>query len=255
MAEFKNNNAKRYFWLKLKTDFFDQKEIKLLRKIAGGDTFTIIYLKMLLASLKDDGKLYFEAIGDNFAEEIALLLDEDTENVAITLNFLESKNLIEVIERDEYLLSKVPEMVGSESYSAERVRRHREKKILQSNGNALQSNNHVTKRREEIEKSKSRVDNKPSKNALLDRFNSIWSEYPNKKGKENAFKAYQKAINNGVTDDVILDGIRRYKQEIETKKTDKQYIAHGSTWFSQRRWEDDYETAVQRVWLESGDDF
>lgn len=84
---------------------------------------------MLLASLKDDGKLYFEAIGDNFAEEIALLLDEDTENVAITLNFLESKNLIEVIERDEYLLSKVPEMVGSESYSAERVRRHREKNI------------------------------------------------------------------------------------------------------------------------------
>lgn len=58
-----------------------------------------------------------------------------------------------------------------------------------------------------------------------------------------------------MTDDVILDGIRRYKQEIETKKTDKQYIAHGSTWFSQRRWEDDYETAVQRVWLESGDDF
>lgn len=33
MAEFKNNNAKRYFWLKLKTDFFDQKEIKLLRKL------------------------------------------------------------------------------------------------------------------------------------------------------------------------------------------------------------------------------
>ena len=81
------------------------------------------------------------------------------------------------------------------------------------NNNILKSNNNRLS------------NNKPSKKALLDRFNSIWSEYPNKKGKENAFKAYQKAINNGVTDDVILDGIRRYKQEIETKKTDKQYIA------------------------------
>ena len=41
---------KRYYWLKLDRGFFDQKEIKLLRKIAGGDTYTIIYLKLLLAS-------------------------------------------------------------------------------------------------------------------------------------------------------------------------------------------------------------
>ena len=157
---YKNNpKAKRYYWLQLKTDFFDQKEIKMLRKIAGGDTFTIIYLKMLLASLKDDGKLYFEAIGDNFSEEIALLLDEETENVSVTLKFLEAKGLIEVVESDEYFLNRVPEMVGSESYSAERVRRHWQRKALQSDVTPLQSNNDVTKRRdrdrEEIEKSNS----------------------------------------------------------------------------------------------------
>lgn len=39
---------KRYWWLKLPEDFFNQIEIKLLRKIAGGDTYTIIYQKMLL---------------------------------------------------------------------------------------------------------------------------------------------------------------------------------------------------------------
>ena len=160
MGNFKNDpKAKRYYWLQLKTDFFDQKEIKLLRKIAGGDTFTIIYLKMLLTSLKDDGKLYFEAIGDNFSEEIALLLDEETENVSVTLKFLEAKGLIEVVESDEYFLNRVPEMVGSESYSAERVRRHRQRKALQSDVTPLQSNNDVTKRRDreelEIEKSNS----------------------------------------------------------------------------------------------------
>ncbi len=44
------SEPKRYFWLKLHKDFFQRKEIKRLRKIAGGDTYTIIYLKMLLRS-------------------------------------------------------------------------------------------------------------------------------------------------------------------------------------------------------------
>lgn len=49
--------AKRYYWLKLHEDFFRQKDIKKLRQIAGGDTYTIIYLKMLLHSLSTSGKL------------------------------------------------------------------------------------------------------------------------------------------------------------------------------------------------------
>ncbi len=63
--------AKRCYWLKLKADWFLDKRIKKLRSIAGGDTHTIIYLKMMLLSLKDEGKLYFEGVEDNFASEIA----------------------------------------------------------------------------------------------------------------------------------------------------------------------------------------
>ena len=79
---------KKYYWLKLKENFFRQKEIKKLRKIAGGDTYTIIYLKMLLLSLQEEGKLYFEGVEDDFAEELALELDEDVNNVAMTIAFL-----------------------------------------------------------------------------------------------------------------------------------------------------------------------
>lgn len=123
---------KRYFWLKLQNNFFEQKEIKLLRKIAGGDTYTVIYLKMLLASLKDDGKLYFESIGDDFAEELALQLDEEKSNVEVTLNYLQSKGLLEAVNPDEFFLNRVPEMVGSEGYSAERMRNLRKRQELQS---------------------------------------------------------------------------------------------------------------------------
>lgn len=153
MANFKNDSkAKRYYWLKLKNDFFEQKEIKLLRRIAGGDTYTIIYLKMLLKSLKNDGALYYEAFGDNFAEEIALDIDENTEDVAMTISYLDSKGLIELVERDEYFLNKVPEMLGSESYSAERMRRLREKRASQCDDRTLQSDNNVPLCDEEIER-------------------------------------------------------------------------------------------------------
>ena len=77
--------AKKYYWLKLKDDFFRQKEIKKLRKIAGGDTYTIIYLKMQLLSIKNEGLLYYEGTEDNLAEQIALEIDEDIDNVEVTL--------------------------------------------------------------------------------------------------------------------------------------------------------------------------
>lgn len=252
MSSFKNDKkAKRYYWLQLKTDFFDQKEIKLLRKIAGGDTYTVIYLKMLLASLKDDGKLYFESIGDNFAEEISLLIDEEPENVAITLNFLETKQLIEVIEDDEYFLNRVPEMVGSESYSAERMRRLRAKekqKELQSDDETSQCDSDVTKRRdrEEIELENNNIDQSSSKEAdkvsLKNSFESIWKFYPKKQGKDKAFKSYQRAIRDGVTDEDILNGLNDYLKQIEVQKTDTQFIKQGSTWFNGKHWQDEYVT-------------
>lgn len=74
---------KKYYWLKMTDQFFEDKAIKKLRKIAGGDTYTIIYLKMLLTAIKQGNKMYFEGIEDDFMEELALELDEDTDNVKV----------------------------------------------------------------------------------------------------------------------------------------------------------------------------
>lgn len=148
--------AKQYYWLQLKEDFFRQKEIKLLRKIAGGDTYTIIYLKMMLMSLKDEGEILYEGVGSNLAEEIALEIDEDVENVQITINYLMSKNLLVTSSEYEGFLSDVPNLIGSESDSARRVRKHRqikkaEEKKLQCNAETLHCNTEVTNGNTEIE--------------------------------------------------------------------------------------------------------
>lgn len=123
--------GKRYYWLKLPDDFFRQKPIKKLRRIAGGDTYTIIYLKMLLISLKNEGKLFFDGVEENFTEEIALELDEEEENVKVTVQFLMAQGLLQLIDESEYELTECSRMVGSESASAERMRRLRDKKTSQ----------------------------------------------------------------------------------------------------------------------------
>jgi len=157
---------KRYYWLKLQDGFFQSKRIKKLRKIAGGDTYTIIYLKMQLIAMKHDGILTFSGLEQNFAEELALDLDEEPDNVSVTVNYLISCGLMETSDDVEYFLPYAVENVGSEGASAKRVREYRERqegaKPLQSNADVTQvkrlSNGEIEKRRdrEELDKSKSR---------------------------------------------------------------------------------------------------
>lgn len=180
--------AKKYYWLKLKDNFFNQKEIKKLRRIAGGDTYTIIYLKMQLLSIKKDGIIEFEGTEKDLAEQLSYEIDEDLNNIQVTLSFLKVNNLIEEISENNFLLTKVPDCIGKEGASAERVRRHRERKallekekeqkMLQCNGEVTNSNNAVIKSNTEIEKEKEieiEKDNNISKDIFINKVVSEWN--------------------------------------------------------------------------------
>ena len=140
--------TKRYYWLKLPKDFFEDRAIKKLRTIAGGDTYTIIYLKMLLKSLEDNGRFIYEGIEDNIAEEIALDIDEKEDAVQVAMNYLIQKGLM-VCTETEAELTQMPELIGSEGESARRMRKLRmsqnNQKLLQSDVLPSQCDANVTK--------------------------------------------------------------------------------------------------------------
>lgn len=71
-------------------------------------------------------------------------------------------------------------------------------------------------------------------------FDILWKLYPRKLGKPKALKAYTKAKKDGVTFDEVKQGIEAYLKEIEVKKTAKEFIKHGSTWFMNECWNDEY---------------
>lgn len=119
------SDSKRYFWLKLKEDFFDNKHIKYLRSQKDGDRMTIVYLQLQLKSLKTVGVIKYDKLLPSCNEEIAFDLGEPIELVDRTVNLLETLNLVERLEDDSLYLKAVQDVVGSETQAAQRMRNKR----------------------------------------------------------------------------------------------------------------------------------
>lgn len=89
---------------------------------------------------------------------------------------------------------------------------------------------------------------KPTPAEIENEFEMLWKLYPKKQGpKKSALKSYQKARNKGVTFEQVKAGIEQYALHYyhEHKDRDLQYMAYGSTWFNQERWNDEYNTEVK----------
>ena len=50
---------KRYYWLKLKRDFFKRHDIRIIEDMPNGKEYILFYLKMLCESVDHDGSLRF----------------------------------------------------------------------------------------------------------------------------------------------------------------------------------------------------
>ncbi len=230
-------NDKKFYWLKLKDDFFRDKKMKKLRNIAGGDTYTIIYLKMQLLSLKNSGVLIFENVEDTFEEEIALEIDEKVEDVKVCLLYLEKTGLLECKD-NEYVLPQTIDCIGSETAVAERVRRSRERKkqieALHCNSSETNCNTEIEiekdididiekERREEKEIEKKEEKRKATKVATvyypederLDETFKDFLEMRKKKRVPNTDRAITLAINK------VNDLAKRFDGTIDNEKAIK----------------------------------
>lgn len=75
-------------------------------------------------------------------------------------------------------------------------------------------------------------------------FETLWSLYPNKKGKKNALKYYIRARKAGTDYETVEAGIKAYIEYIRKTKAEK-YIQYGSTFFNGEGWNDDWSTGFK----------
>lgn len=131
------SEAKRFYWLKLKHEFFSKNiYMKKLRRMENGTELAFLYLELLTYSLADDGILYYQGVEENLAEELALDLDEDPKLMSSLIDFLIKYKLLEEQEDNTFLLVETLESTGSETRQAEYNRKRRAKA---KNGNDVPS--------------------------------------------------------------------------------------------------------------------
>ncbi|KRL81779.1 hypothetical protein FC36_GL001371 [Ligilactobacillus equi DSM 15833 = JCM 10991] len=133
---------------------------------------------------------------------------------------------------DKPTFSPQAQNVQAQNVQAQNVQAQNVQLLNTDNTNTNNTNTDNTKNNRSNE-----FDREPS---LEERFKKIWKDYPNKKGKQTAYKAYQKAVKDGVTDETIKQGIANYNNYIANSQVRERYIKHGSTFFNQRSWDDDY---------------
>lgn len=72
-------------------------------------------------------------------------------------------------------------------------------------------------------------------------FEQLWKIYPRKIGKKKAFDSFKKARKvKKIPYETIENGLYRYVRHLEQQETEEQFIMHGSTWFGQEKWQDEY---------------
>ena len=126
----------RYYWLKLKEDFFEEDTIRFLRDQPNGDEYCVFYLILCCKSLKANGKVA-RVVGDTIIpydlKALARLtgVSEDTAKCALAL--LLQYGIIRQLDTGELFVQQVLEMTGSESASkaAIKKRNYRLKKALE----------------------------------------------------------------------------------------------------------------------------
>lgn len=254
---------KRYYWIKVSSDWFQSPEVKVLRKLPGGDTYALIYLEMMVLSAPDGGYIYFEHIASDFAEELAIRLDEKKEAVSILLSWLEAKKLVsEGKSTDIIHFDRIDEMTGSETDAARRMRlkRMRHPKLVNNNTNLKLNNtnnlprNNVQKCSTSRVRDRDRVRDKDKLKKLQNNFEQLWNLFPvtRRVGKEDGLKAYIKAVNEGIKETEISQGTKNYLKFVKIQNYSETYIKLASNFFIYRTWKQ-YISLPEAAFKKQGD--
>lgn len=140
--------SKRYYWLKLKEDFFEEDTIEWLEEQENGKEYCLFYLKMCLKSIKTEGIL-IRKVGNILVpydeKHLAKITNTDFDTVVVAMELFKKIGLIQILEGGEIFIPGMDEMIGSETDKAKFMRNKRAKeKLLQEGNNVTDNSNKVT---------------------------------------------------------------------------------------------------------------
>ena len=152
----------RYYWLKLKRDFFKRHDIRIVEAMPNGKDYILFYLKLLCESVDHEGRLRFSEQIPYSETMLATLTDTNVDIVRSAINVFSQLGMMEILDDGTFFMNEVQRMIGSaaNNENANRVRRYRErqKELEQQEkyASVTKCNASVTKCNESKNKSKSK---------------------------------------------------------------------------------------------------
>lgn len=117
---------KRYYWLKLKRDFFKRHDIRIIEAMPNGKDYILFYLKLLCESIDHDGNLRFSEKIPYSETMLATLTDTNVDIVRSAIKVFTELGMMEVLDDGTFFMSEVERLVGSETDWAVKKRLYRE---------------------------------------------------------------------------------------------------------------------------------
>ena len=133
------SDNKKYYYLKLKEDFFDSPEIKVLESMPNGYKYSNLLLKLYLKALKFDGALRLNEYIPYNVEMISAVVGMDIDTVRVAFDLFKKLKLVEILNDGTIYMLEIQNFIGKSTTEADRKRNYRkrieeEKTKLMENG-------------------------------------------------------------------------------------------------------------------------
>jgi len=119
------NDNKRFYWLKLKKDFFQQHQMKVLKALPNGRLYALIYLELLAESTSHDGELRYSKMLPYDTVTLAAVIDEDKDNLEKAIETFVNLELVELLDDGTIFMREINRLIGSETGQTIRKREAR----------------------------------------------------------------------------------------------------------------------------------
>lgn len=267
----------KYYWLKLKKDFFKRHDIRIIEAMPNGKDYILFYLKLLVESVDHEGQLRFSDTIPYNADMLSVITNTNVDIVKSALKVFTELKMIEVLDDCTIYMNEVSKMIGSaaDNDNAIRQQRFRDNQKASKMGipdvSVTKNNASVTECVTESNESKSiekdieidkekDIDKQLSlvpQPALISKeehiellFKEFWKAYPRKDDKKRAWLKF-KAIKNieKVFPDIIADVEAKKLSEQWNEKSGK-YIPMPSTYLNNERWNDE-DTVTRQSEIEN----
>ena len=121
------SDNKKYYYLKLKDNFFDSPEIKVLESMPNGYKYSNLLLKLYLKSLKYEGALRLNEYIPYNTEMIAAVVGMDIDTVKVAFEIFKQLKLIEILSDGTIYMLEIQNFIGESSTEADRKRNYRKR--------------------------------------------------------------------------------------------------------------------------------